>query len=59
MFFGKVKAYLADLLEVSEEVCKWTKQIVGFAKGGRQDPSPEAFKESELLWIRESPYRAK
>lgn len=42
-FFGKVKACLADLLEFSEEVSKWTKQMVGFEKGGWQDPSPEAF----------------
>jgi len=57
MFFGKVKAWLAGLLEVSEGVGKWTKQIVGFAKRGRQDPSPEAFKESELSWVRRSPCR--
>lgn len=57
MFFVKV-ACLAGILELSREVSKWTKQIVGFAKGGQQDPSPEAFKESELLWIRGSPYRA-
>lgn len=51
-----MKTCLADLLEVSEEVSKWTKQITGFAKGGRQDSSPEAFKEFELSWIKESHY---
>lgn len=51
-FFGK-EACLADLLELSKEVSKQTKQIVGFAKGGQQDPSQEAFEESGLLWSRE------
>lgn len=57
MFFGEV-ACLVDPLELSKEVSKWTKQIVGFAKGGQRDPSPEAFEESELSWIKESTYRA-
>lgn len=43
-----MKACLVGLLEVSEEVSKWTKQMAEFAKGGQQDTSPEAFEESEL-----------
>lgn len=37
---------------------KWTKQKVGFSKEGQQDPSPEAFIQSELPLIRKSLYRA-
>lgn len=37
---------------------KWTKQMVAFSKEGQQDPSPEAFIESELSLIRKSLYRS-
>lgn len=36
-------ACLGDPLELSEEVGKWAKQMVGFSREGQQDLSPEAF----------------
>lgn len=57
MLFGNV-ACLEDPLELSKEVGKWAKQMVGFSKKGEHDLSPEAFIESELSLIRKSLYRA-
>lgn len=41
-------------LELSKDVGKWANPVVGFSKEGQQDPSPEAFIESELSLIRKS-----